>query len=198
MEQASETRFVVEVMLRAGTEKVNACFMLPEVATRIAHPDKALVVANCTLPEVVPAGIVRDPGIMNAVLLATSVTTVGEGAGTPRTMAQLPEVPGASTTGVQDRDIGLFTGAAAREMEAVKFVAPKPAVITAPWEAVIVAAETLNEAEAEFAGMVKVPGTVNNDGTLLETETVVGAGPALERVTKQVVLALEARLAAAH
>jgi hypothetical protein len=46
-------------------------------------------------------------------------------------MTQLPEMPCVRVTGVQDSDNGLVLGATVREMVAVKFVAPKPAVTTA-------------------------------------------------------------------
>lgn len=62
----------------------------------------------------------------------------------------------------------------------------------------MVAVETVNDAEGEFAGMVKVPGTVNREGRLLVSETVTGAGSVFERVKVQVVVALDARLDAAH
>lgn len=58
--------------------------------------------------------------------------------------------------------------------------------------------DAVNDAEAEFAGMVKAPGTVNKDGTLLEREMVTGDWLTLESVTVHVVMALEARLDAAH
>lgn len=38
---------------------------------------------------------------------------------------------------------------------------PNAAVITAVWEAVIVAAEAVNVAEVAFATTVRVPGTAN-------------------------------------
>ena len=128
--------------------------------------------------------------------MANRVTSVGEAAGTPSVMPQLPVIPGARVTGVQVSDSGL--GVTAREMLAVRLVAPKLAAITAPWAVVIVAADTVNDAEAEFAGMVSVPGTGNKDGRLLVRDTVTGDGSVFERVTVQVVLALEARLDAAH
>jgi hypothetical protein len=84
-------------------------------------------------------------------------------------------------------------------MAAVKYALPRAAVMTAPREVVIVAVDAVKVAEAAFAGTVKVSGTVNRDGRLLERETATPpAGAALERVTVHVVLALEARLAAAH
>lgn len=60
------------------------------------------------------------------------------------------------------------------------------------------AVDAVNDAEAEFAGMVKVPGTVNKDGTLLEREMVTGDWATFESVTVHVVMALEARLDAPH
>ena len=71
--------------------------------------------------------------------------------------------------------------------------------MTAPCGVVIVAVDAVKVADAALAGTVKVPGTANRDGRLLETETATPpTSAALERVTVQVVLALEARLAAAH
>ena len=85
---------------------------------------------NGTVLVVAPAGMVTDAEMKNALLVANRVTTVGEGAGSPSVMMQLPEMPCVRVTGVQDRDNGLVPGATVREMVAVKFVAPKPAVIT--------------------------------------------------------------------
>jgi hypothetical protein len=178
---------------------VKVCLTLPDVAERITHPVKALVVVNCTLPEVAPAGILSVAGIVNAGLVGFSTTTVCEVSGAASEMTQLPEIPGVRTVGAQDSDRGLATAAARREMAALKFAAPRAAVMTALCEDVMVAAEAVKMAEAAPAGTVKVPGTVNRDGRLLERETATPlAGAALERMTVHVVLALEARLAAAH
>ena len=172
---------------------------LPDVTIRITHPARALVVANCTLPVVAPVAIVSEAGIVNAELDDSSLATVGEAAGVPSETTQLPEIPGVRTVGAQDSDRGLVTAAARREMAALKFAAPRAAVMTALCEDVMVAAEAVKVAEAALAGTVKVPGTVNRDGRLLERETATPlAGAALERMTVHVVLALEARLAAAH
>ena len=71
--------------------------------------------------------------------------------------------------------------------------------MTAPCGVVIVAVDAVKVADAALGGTVKVPGTANRDGRLLETETATPpTSAALERVTVHVVLALEARLAAAH
>ena len=71
--------------------------------------------------------------------------------------------------------------------------------MTAPCGVVIVAVDAVKVADAALAGTVKVPGTANRDGRLLERETATPpTSAALERVTVQVVLALEARLAVAH
>jgi hypothetical protein len=84
-------------------------------------------------------------------------------------------------------------------MAAVNFVVPSAAVTTALAEVEIVAADAVKAAELALAGMVRVPGTVNTDGRLLDREMVTPpAGAAFERVTIHEVLALEARLAAAH
>lgn len=90
-------------------------------------------------------------------------------------------------------------GNATREITAVRLAAPRAAVITAPCEVVIVAAEAVNAADAAPAGTVKSAGTLKREGRLLERESgKPAAGAALERVTVHVVLVLEARLAAAH
>jgi hypothetical protein len=78
---------------RGGTEKVKACFRLPEVARTITQPDREFAVENGTLMEVAPVGMVADAAMKNALLLDASVTTVGEGAGPPSVMTQLPEMP---------------------------------------------------------------------------------------------------------
>ena len=132
LEHAREIRLVVLLPLpRAGTVKVNVCFRLPDVANRTTHPDREFAVVNGTLMEVAPVGMMTDAAMENALLVANSVTTVGEGAGSPSVMTQLPEMPCVRVTGVQDSDSGLVLGATVREMVAVKFVAPNPAVITA-------------------------------------------------------------------
>ena len=56
----------------------------------------------------------------------------------------------------------------------------------------------LNAAEAVLAGTVTEEGTVNREGALLASATTVLVAAAFDRVTVQVVLALEARLAGAH
>jgi hypothetical protein len=84
-------------------------------------------------------------------------------------------------------------------MAAVMLAAPRVAVMTAPSALAMVAAEAVKAAEAAPAGTVKIAGTVRSDGRLLERETATpGAGAAFERVIVHVVLAFEARLAAAH
>ena len=172
---------------------------MPDVAKRITHPARALVVVKFTLPVVAPAAIVSEVGMVNAGLVGTSLTTVGEAAGTPSEMTQLPETPGVRTMGVQYSDKGSVSAGATREMAAVNFAAPREAVMRALCEDVIVAADAVKVAEAALAGTVKDAGTVNRDGKLLERETATEpADAALERVTVQMVLALEARAAEAH
>ena len=172
---------------------------MPHVAERITHPVRALVVVNCTLPEVAPAGILSVAGIVNAGLVGFSTTTVCEVSGAASEMTQLPEIPGVRTVGMQDSDKGLLTASATREMAAVNLAVPRAAVMAALCEVVIVAVDAVKVAETALAGTVKVPGTVNRDGRLLERETATPpTGAALERVTVQVVLAAEAKLAAAH
>ena len=132
-------------------------------------------------------------------MVGFSWTTVGEAADGDSEIAQVPETPGVRTVGVQVSDKGLLVAGGAREMAAVNLAAPRAAVMTALCEVVIVVADAVKVAEAALAGTVKVPGTVNRDGRLLERETAMPpAGAALDRVTVQVVLALEASVAAAH
>jgi hypothetical protein len=97
---------------------------------------------------------------------------------------------------VQDTDKGVAPGANATV--AVKLAAPKVAVMTPFWAAVIVPLDAMNDAEPVLAGMVIVPGTVSKDGTLLESEMVTGDGTIFESVIVHVVLALDATLGAAH
>jgi hypothetical protein len=197
--QESDTRFVMAVKLLAGTENVKVWLTLPDVAMRITHPARALVVVNCTLPVVAPVAIVSEAGIVNAELDDSSLATVGEAAGVPSETTQLPEIPGVRTVGMQDSDNGLVSVGATREMAAVNLAVPRAAVMAALCEVVIVAVDAVKVAETALAGTVKVPGTVNRDGRLLERETATPpTGAALERVTVQVVLAAEAKLAAAH
>ena len=178
---------------------MKAWLTLPDVAKRITHPLRALVVVKFTLPLVAPAGIVSEVGIVNAGLVGISPTTVGEGADVPNKMTQVPEAPGARTVGVQDSDRGLATTDATREIVAVDFAVPRAAVMTALCAVVIVAVDAVKVAEMALAGTARVPGTVNRDGRLLKRETATPPdGAALDRVTVQVVLALEARLDAAH
>ena len=56
----------------------------------------------------------------------------------------------------------------------------------------------VNVAEVALAATLTEDGTVNWDGALLESVTTVLLVVDFDRVTVQVVLALEARLAAAH
>jgi hypothetical protein len=56
----------------------------------------------------------------------------------------------------------------------------------------------LNAAEAVLAGTVTEEGTVNTDEALLESVTTVLPAEDLDRVSVQVVLALEAKVVGAH
>jgi hypothetical protein len=152
------------------------------------------VVVKLTLPVVAPAAIVSEAGITNAALVGFSWTIVGEADGTPSEVTQLPLTPGVRLVGVQDSVMGL-----PRKMVAVNVAPPRVAVMTALCEVVIVAADAVKLAEAVLAGTVMVPGTANKDGRLLESETATPpAGAAFERVTVQVVLVLEPKVAVAH
>ena len=76
---------------------------------------------------------------------------------------------------------------------------PSATVTTALAEVEIVPADAVKAAELALAGTVRVPGTVNREGRLLDRETVTPpAGAAFESVTVHEVLTLEARLAAPH
>jgi hypothetical protein len=179
---------------------VKVCLILPDVATSTTPLAKAAVVVKDTGVEVVCVGIVSDPGIENAGLLGFSVMTVGKAWGVANETTQVPEMPGVRTAGVQDSDMRWVPGVeATSEMAAVKFAGPSVAVMTAPCEVSMVAAEAMKTPDAAPAGTVKIAGTVRSDGRLLERETATpGSGATFERVIVQVVAALEARLAAAH
>ncbi len=158
------------------------------------------MVEKDTEAEVAFAGMVSDACIVNAGLLGFNVITVGKAWGVASETTQVPETPGVRTAGVQDSDMGEAPSEGARrEMAVVRFTAPTVAVMTAPCAVAIAAAEAVKAAEAAPAGTVKIAGTVRSDGRLLESETATpGAGAAFERVIVHAVLALEARLAAAH
>jgi hypothetical protein len=131
---------------------------------------------------------------VNAALFGLRVTSVGAAAGAASETRQVPETPGVRTVGAQDRDRD-----ATREMAAERFAAPRVAVMTAACEVVIAEVEAVNASDAAPAGTVKVAGTVNSDGRLLERESdTPPAGAALERVTVHAVTAFETRLAAAQ
>ena len=200
MRLAQDSDRTLGVAVKTCTVKVKVCLILPDVALRLTAPVRALVVEKDTGAEVAFMGMVSDAGIVNAGLLAFSVTTVGKAWGVARETTQVPEIPGVKTVGVQDSDIGWVTGAdARREMAAVKFDVPSVAVMTALCAVAMAAAVAVNAADAAPAGTVKTAGTVRSDGRLLERETATpAAGAALERVIVHAVLVLEARLAAAH
>jgi hypothetical protein len=179
---------------------VKVCLKLPDVALRLTEPVRALVVEKDTGAEVAFMGMVSEVGIVNAGLLGFSVITVGKAWGVASETTHVPETPGVKTAGLQDSDIGEAAGEdARREMAAVKLAAPRVAVMTAPCEVAMAAAEGVKAAEAAPAGTVKIAGTVRIDGRLLERETATPeAGAEFERVIVHAVLAFEARLAAAH
>ncbi len=196
--QASDTRLVAAGTLYVFTENVTVCLRRPDVAIRITHPFRALVVVNFTLPVVAPVAIVSEAGIANAAVVGFSWTTVGEAADGYSEMTQVPETPGVRTVGVQDSDKGLVDAGAAREMVTVTLAAPRAAVMTALCGVVIVAADAVKVAEVALAAMLTEAGTVKTDEALLESVTKVLLMADFERVTVQVVLALDARVAAAH
>src|ERR1035437_4571564 len=72
------------------------------------------------------------------------------------------------------------------------------AVTVAAWSETRVPVLAVNVAEVAFAAMLTEDGTVSRDEALLESVTTVLLVVAFDRVTVQVVLTLEARLAAAH
>jgi hypothetical protein len=170
---------------------------LPDVAKRITTPVRALVVVNGAVPEVVPAVIRSVFAIVNPALVGFSEIFVGVPAGATSVTVQLPDIPGVRMAGVQDSDQGC--AGAWREMEAVSFAVPSVAVTTALADVEMLPADAVKAAESAFAGTVKVPGTVNTDAKLLDRERVTPPDGAIsDRVTVHVVLALEAKLAAAH
>ena len=72
------------------------------------------------------------------------------------------------------------------------------AVTVAAWSESSAPVLAVNVAEVALAATLTEDGTVNRDEALLESVTTVLLVADLDRVTVQVVLALEARLAAAH
>jgi hypothetical protein len=72
------------------------------------------------------------------------------------------------------------------------------AVTVAAWSETRVPVLAVNVAEVAFAATLTEDGTVSRDEALLESVTTVLLVVDFDRVTVQVVLALEARLAAAH
>jgi hypothetical protein len=72
------------------------------------------------------------------------------------------------------------------------------AVTVAVWSAIRAPVLAVNVAEVAVAGTLTEDGTVNTDGTLLVSVTTVLLVLEFDSVTVQVVLALEARLAARH
>ena len=72
------------------------------------------------------------------------------------------------------------------------------AVTVAVWSETRVPVLAANVAEVAFAATLTEDGTVNWDGALLESAITVLLVVDFDRVAVQVVLALEARLAAAH
>jgi hypothetical protein len=72
------------------------------------------------------------------------------------------------------------------------------AVTVAAWSESSAPVLAVNVAEVALAATLTEDGTVNRDGALLESATTVMLVADFDRVTVQVVLALEARLAAAH
>jgi hypothetical protein len=72
------------------------------------------------------------------------------------------------------------------------------AVMVALWSVGIVPEVAVKVAEVALAGTVTDETTVSTDGALLVMATAVPLATDLERVTVQVELALEARVAGAH
>jgi hypothetical protein len=199
MRLVQESDRTLGVAVRPCTVNVKVCLTLPEVALRLTEPVRALVVVKDTWAEVAFMGMVSDDGIVNAGLLAFSVTTVGKAGGGASETTHVPEIPGVKTAGVQDNDRGEAGEDARREMAAVRFVEPRVALMTTPCEVAMAAAEAVKAAEAAPAGTVKMAGTVRSDGKLLERETATpGAGADWDRVIVHAVLELEARLAVAQ
>ena len=72
------------------------------------------------------------------------------------------------------------------------------AVTVAAWSETRMSVLAVNVAAVALAATLTEAGTVNWDGALLESVTTVLLVADFDRVTVQVVLALEARLAAVH
>jgi hypothetical protein len=180
-------------------EKLKVCFTLPEVAKRITHPFRALVVVNGAVPKVAPASILSVFAIVNAALVGLNDTTVGVFKGAASEITQLPEIPGVRTVGEQDNVQGLVTAGGTRETVTAEIDEPRAAVMTALCAVAMTAVEALKEVATALGGTVTAAGTLSRVGRLLERDTdTPPAGAALDRVTVHAVLALGLRLAAAH
>ena len=74
----------------------------------------------------------------------------------------------------------------------------KAAVMVADWSARTAPVLAVKVAEVALAATLTEGGTVNTDGRLFESVTAVLVAADFDSVTVQVVLALDARLAAVH
>ena len=156
------------------------------------------MVANCTLPDVALAGIVSDGGNHKRTISGKQCNNRWRIGRKPQREAQFPEIPGVSTTGVQDSDKGLITGAIVRDM-------PRWCCRTQSRgnDGALRGGNGRGDAVNVADRRIRRD-SYSSRNSSRETERCwrgkrsAGAGAILERVTVQVVLALEARLETAH
>ena len=198
MEQESDMRVEGLVAARADTVNVNVWLRFADVACRITHPERALVVVNGVTAVVAPFGIGTEPPIAKAVFVDLSLILVVELEAVPRERTHVPEAPGVRLAGVHEIESG-FVVSGTSEMDAVSWVEPLLEVMVALSAEVMFPLIASKSAEVLFARTVTLGGTVNTDGALLERETATPpASAAVERTTEHFVLELDFRLAETH
>lgn len=150
------------------------------------------------LAEAALAGTVRVPGTVNRDgRLLDSETTI------PPAEAALVSVTVHEVLALEARLLAAHCKAesvagATSERVAAADEPFSVAVIVATWSPARAPVLAVNVAKAALAATLTTPGTVSTVGALLESATTVLAATGFDRVTVQVVLALEAKLAAVH
>jgi hypothetical protein len=145
-----------------------------------------------------PAGTVNVPGTVSASLFDFRKTVTSADGAALRVRVHDPPAGWAAAENVHTSDVrvGVVTSDATREREAEAVAVPTVTVRVEACDVVIVLEETINVAEdpttTRDAGMVRMPDAV------LESDTVVIADGAGERVTVQVTEEFEVRLEALH
>ena len=148
--------------------------------------------------EVALAGTVTEEGTVNRDgALLESATTVLPAEDFDKVTVQVVLALEARVAAAHCRDESV-TGGDTRERVADVEEPFSVAVSVTDWSATSVPVLAPNVAEVALAGTVTDPGTVRADGALLESATTMLPAEDFDKVTVQVVLALEARLAVAH